>query len=93
MIPNNVDSGLTNIMGDEKLRNDYLGDRYSRLEKGLLKLQKPGILKKLMNWFGKKKKQVPILSKNVFVLLMEVVCKLMLRKCKVHGVVSKQTLK
>ena len=56
MIPNNVDSGLTNIMGDEKLRNDYLGDRYSRLEKGLLKLQKPGILKKLMNWFGKKKK-------------------------------------
>jgi hypothetical protein len=56
MIPNNVDSGLTNIMGDEKLRNDYLGDRYSRLEKGFSKSQKPGILKKLMNWFGKKKK-------------------------------------
>lgn len=56
MIPNNVDSGLTNIMGDEKLRNDYLGDRYSRLEKGLSKSQKPAILKKLMNWFGKKKK-------------------------------------
>ena len=56
MIPNNVDSGLTNIMGDEKLRNDYLGDRYSRLEKGLSKSQKPGILKKLMNWFWKKKK-------------------------------------
>ena len=56
MIPNNVDSGLTNIMGDEKLRNDYLGDRYSRLEKGLSKSQKPVILKKLMNWFGKKKK-------------------------------------
>lgn len=56
MIPNNVDSGLTNIMGDEKLRNDYLGDRYSRLEMGLSKSQKPGILKKLMNWFGKKKK-------------------------------------
>ena len=56
MIPNNVDSGLTNIMGDEKLRNDYLGDRYSRLEKGLSKSQKPGILITLMNWLWKKKK-------------------------------------
>lgn len=55
MLPNNLDSGLTNIMRDETLRNDYMGDRYSRLEKGLNKNRKPGILKKLMNWFRKKK--------------------------------------
>ena len=55
MIPNNIDSGLTNLMKDENLRNDYMSDRYSRLEKGLSKSKKPGFLKKLIAWLIKKK--------------------------------------
>lgn len=42
MLPNYTDSGLTNIMKDEKLRNDYMDTRYSRLEKGLSKSQESG---------------------------------------------------
>ena len=42
MLPNYTDSGLTNIMQDEKLRNDYMDTRYSRLEKGLSKSQDSG---------------------------------------------------
>ena len=37
MLPNNTDSGFTNIMQDEKVRKDYLDSRYARLEKGLSK--------------------------------------------------------
>ena len=40
MIPNNVDSGLTNILKDENLRNDYLGSRYDRLSKDFEKANK-----------------------------------------------------
>ncbi len=56
MIPNFTDSGLTNVMKDEKLRNDYMDTRFSRLEKGLSKSQKPGVIAKLINKIFKRKR-------------------------------------
>ena len=46
MFPNNFDSGFTNIMQDETLRNDYLDSRYDRLNKGLSGNGKSGMITK-----------------------------------------------